>query len=62
MLQSAVDTLHVNYAHRRNFRGDWQVRTPLLEWGDGPPLPESIKSEILPSKQVTQKWRVQTVM
>ena len=40
----------------------WEVRTPCFLVGDGPTLFESIKSEILPSKRVMQKCRVQTVM
>jgi len=38
------------------------IQAPRFGVGDGPPLYESLKSEILPSKRVMQKCRVQTVM
>jgi len=43
------------YIHRRNFSEDGGPDS-------GPPLFESIKSEILPLKRVMQNCRVQTAM
>jgi len=42
--------------------GEGDLDPPILEWGNGLPLNESIKSENLPSKRVMQKCRVPTVM